>query len=148
MQWDGNLVLYRNTSGGRRGVCWATHTLGRGGVKLFMQYDMNLVMYGGGAQVIWASNSNVRGSWNQGRLQVQDDGNAVIYLPLPNPWEGGIMQVPFWATNTDCAAEPPAAFDDERLRVRWRARIVRACPYSRPLLGKCVGLTQRLPLAA
>lgn len=91
MQTDGNLVLYQ--SGG--GALWATWTTGYTGRNLsaFMQTDGNLVVY---ADPFW----NWIPLWNSGtpgypnsRLQLQNDGNLVIYNAYNNYT---------WASNTCC----------------------------------------------
>ncbi|HET8658234.1 MAG TPA: hypothetical protein VFM55_04450 [Micromonosporaceae bacterium] len=52
MQGDGNFVAY-NSSGG---ATWATNTVGRGGVRILVQNDGNVVMYSSNAAV-WATNT-------------------------------------------------------------------------------------------
>ena len=91
MQTDGNLVLYQSGVG----ALWATGTTGYTGRNLsaFMQTDGNLVVYADP----W---SNWIPLWNSGtpgypnsRLQLQNDGNLVIYNAYNN-W--------IWASNTCC----------------------------------------------
>lgn len=78
MQADGNAVLYRE--GTPRQPLWATNT--RGGVKLAMQGDDNLVAYGPGDAPLWSSNTAHRGGTGHVWLAVQDDGNLVIYRDI------------------------------------------------------------------
>jgi hypothetical protein len=84
MQGDGNLVLYRRSTGH---ALWATGTNGKDVMRAIMQTDGNLVLYLFNGKAAWASNTN--GNPNS-YLAVQDDGNLVIYKPT----------VPIWATNT------------------------------------------------
>ena len=89
MQGDGNLVLYRNSDGA---ALWASNTNGKGGSRVIMQEDGNLVIYKSTGESVWASNTN--GSSNYyASLAVQTDGNVVIYRS-----GGGVA----WATNTCC----------------------------------------------
>lgn len=83
LQFDGNLVLYDNST---RSALWASWTNGRAVNKCVMQSDGNFVIYGYPA-AIWASNTG----GNPGAyLIVQNDGNVVIYR----------NGRPIWATNT------------------------------------------------
>ncbi len=75
LQNDGNLVLYRNASTGRRAI-WASDTRGFNAVRLVMQRDGNLVMLKG-TKPIWATNS--AGAGQSAYLAVQNDGNLVVY---------------------------------------------------------------------
>lgn len=88
-QTDGNLVLYRNYSDGRRWAPWASGTSGIASKVCIMQSDGNLVIYNTNYNPIWASGSyGHQGS----RLLVQDDGNVVIYNTNGQA---------IWATNTE-----------------------------------------------
>ncbi|MBR8836070.1 MAG: hypothetical protein DSM106950_19105 [Stigonema ocellatum SAG 48.90 = DSM 106950] len=79
MQGDGNLVLIKSNGT----PIWAPGTNPNGSYAI-MQGDGNLVVYNSNNSPLWASNT-VGNSGAQ--LTVQNDGNAVIYLPV-------------WATNT------------------------------------------------
>jgi hypothetical protein len=85
MQGDGNLVLYRNSDGK---PLWATGTTG--GSRAIMQGDGNLVVYTSSGVPVWASNT----VGNDGAIvQLQNDGNLVIYKG-PNPiWASGTVQI-------------------------------------------------------
>lgn len=84
-QTDGNLVLYRNSD---REARWSSETNGNPAGCVTMQTDGDLVVYDTVLNPLWLS-----GTWSAGsRLQVQDDGNVVIYGP-----DGA----PRWATDTD-----------------------------------------------
>lgn len=95
-QTDGNLVLYKNTSPSSRTALWAAGTTGaqHGAMSIF-QGDGNLVVYDSSVfksqsklHAVWASNTD----GNPGsHLDVQNDGNVVIYAP-----DGRVV----WATNT------------------------------------------------
>ena len=83
-QYDGNLVLYRNSDGH---PLWASNTHGQTTRVAIMQTDGNLVVYNPDRH-LW--NSVTWG--NPGScLKVQDDGNVVIYAPDARA---------LWATNT------------------------------------------------
>ena len=85
MQADGNLVLYRRSD---MRVLWNSETQGRGGDRVVMQGDGNLVIYDGGT-ARWNSHTNGHpGS----ALALQADGNMVVYAPGAR-W--------IWQTNTD-----------------------------------------------
>jgi hypothetical protein len=71
MQQDGNVVLYNSN----HAAIWATNTARKGGERLVMQNDGNLVLYSNSGP-IWSSKT----IGNTGAfLNVQDDGNLVIY---------------------------------------------------------------------
>ncbi|GAA1233512.1 hypothetical protein GCM10009665_24740 [Kitasatospora nipponensis] len=73
MQADGNLVLYR-TSTGR--ALWSSSTWGHPGASAVLQADGNLVVYDTDHNALWDSRTwTTRGA----ELVVQDDANAVIY---------------------------------------------------------------------
>jgi pimeloyl-ACP methyl ester carboxylesterase len=71
-QGDGNLVLYRNSTGQ---PLWWTGTSGPAG-ETAMQGDGNLVVYNAAGQAQWWSGTVGYGG---ARLAVQSDGNLVIY---------------------------------------------------------------------
>ena len=77
VQSDGNLVEYAASAGGPRAI-WNSRTAGRGAVRLAAQSDGNLVLYSRttGAAV-WASRTRGPAAYHQ--LDVQDDGNVVLY---------------------------------------------------------------------
>ncbi len=79
MQNDGNLCLYPSKA--RTGCMWASDTneSGRGPHHLAMQGDGNLVIYDADNKPVWATNTNGRGP--NCYLDVQDDGNVVLYTP-------------------------------------------------------------------
>lgn len=54
-QADGNLVLYKywNNVGGRQRVCWATGTDGKGGTRLTMHTNGNLIMRRADGSIVW-----------------------------------------------------------------------------------------------
>jgi len=88
MQSDGNLVVYDENLHAR----WASNTVGAGARTAF-QTDANLVVYNASNQPIRnsrvPSNTCCHTGWT---LNVQSDGNVVIYAPN---W------VPEWATHTN-----------------------------------------------
>lgn len=75
MQGDGNLVL--TSSGGY--VQWASFTYGAGNYAV-MQGDGNFVVYSASNQPLWSSNTARHPS---SILTLQDDGNLVLYTPVP-----------------------------------------------------------------
>lgn len=84
MQSDGNLVLYKKSTGQ---TLWDSATLGNDGAYATFQTDGNLVVYSASGYPLWAS-----GTYNQGAtLNLQSDLNLVIY--------NGIGQAA-WATDT------------------------------------------------
>ena len=90
MQQDGNFVLYKKGTA----VLWASHTHGKGTgpYELRMQNDNNLVIYDHHGKVIWSPNTHNSVYQKTGYLNMQDDGNLVLYL--------GGNGTPLWATNT------------------------------------------------
>lgn len=70
---------------------WASGTYGRGGVKLLMQSDGNLVLYALQDRPVWDSNTVGRGIPPY-RLIMQSDRNLVIYYGRNQP---------IWATGTN-----------------------------------------------
>lgn len=83
LQSDGNIVLY-----GASRALWASNTVGKGGVNLYMQGDGNLVLRNSGGTAVWSSQSNGKGA---NRAVMQDNGNFVL-LTSSNAF--------VWATNT------------------------------------------------
>jgi hypothetical protein len=72
-QTDGNLVLYKTTSGTPKSV-WATGTNGKGATSVCLQADGNLVVKGGG-RALWTSNTGGSGSTTLG---LQTDCDLVL----------------------------------------------------------------------
>ena len=90
LQNDGNVVTYR----GERPLFF---TGSYGATRLSLQADGNLVAYAG-TRALWHA-----GTWREGRarLDVQDDGNAVLYRPNGSPaW--------YSAYDTGAAATSPS----------------------------------------
>jgi hypothetical protein len=107
MQTDGNLVLYDQNGGPN----WFSGTGGHPGAKLVMQDDGNMVIYSSGNAVLWQSgtynpnwNTHVNNTLYGGALQpfqglksannnyhldVQKDGNVVLYGPVHALWQSG-----------------------------------------------------------
>ena len=73
LQGDGNLVLSRQPGGS---VLWASATNGKGGDRLILQNDGNLVLRTAAGTAVWASGTAGK---NATRLVMQDDGNLVLY---------------------------------------------------------------------
>ncbi len=73
MQGDGNLVLYKQSSGK---PTWATYTQNTAGAFAAMQPDGNFVVYSPNNDPMWNSKT---GRTNGKILILQDDGNLVIY---------------------------------------------------------------------
>ena len=86
MQGDGNLVLYKMSTG--RAI-WESNTPNQGGVKAVMQYDGNFVVYSVNNNPRWSSGT---GGKPTNFLQLQDDGNLVLY--------GRFNRVHQWSTGT------------------------------------------------
>ncbi|MEH2420181.1 MAG: hypothetical protein V7K48_04335 [Nostoc sp.] len=84
-QSDGKFVLYDN-----RTPLWTSNTFNKKVSYTYMQSDCNLVNYTYNGTALWASSTNGKG-YNNCRLQVQDDGNLVIYTGY---------NVPVWQTGT------------------------------------------------
>lgn len=87
LQGDGNLVLSRNGS-----PLWGSQTNGQGGVLLSMGPDGILRLNAANGQVVWQTRS--AGSPGNYFFEMQDDGNAVIYLQEPG------RTVFVWSTET------------------------------------------------
>lgn len=73
LQSDGNLVL---RDWGTRAALWASGTQGKGGTRLTVQSDGNIVLYTSSNKAVWASNTQGTGA---NRLVLQDDANLVLY---------------------------------------------------------------------
>ncbi|MDX1417414.1 MAG: hypothetical protein R3293_24635 [Candidatus Promineifilaceae bacterium] len=76
LQKDGNLVL-RWTADGR--ALWSTHTEGKGGVRLSMQKDSNLVLYTAGGKPVWRTGTQGKSQMKDVLAILQNDGNFVVY---------------------------------------------------------------------
>jgi hypothetical protein len=85
MQADCNLVLYDKW--GR--PLWATNTNGRGSAcAAVMQGDANFVVYRSGGVPVWASRTNGAPAG----IELQDDGNLVIYRSGQPVWASNTME--------------------------------------------------------
>lgn len=87
LQGDGNLVLSRYGT-----PLWGSQTNGQGGVLLSMGPDGILRLNAPNGQVVWQTRSS--GSPGNYFFEMQDDGNAVIYLQEPG------RTVFIWSTET------------------------------------------------
>ena len=87
LQVDGNIVLARNGN-----PLWASQTNGQGGHVLMLGTDGILRLNAPNGQVVWQTRSS--GSPGNYFLEMQDDGNAVIYLQEPG------RTVFIWSTET------------------------------------------------
>ena len=86
MQADGNFVLYAAVNEVQVPV-WATNTNGRGGTRLVMQNDRNIVIYNNANQAVWASNTGVPSLpkfQDRGR-EVDYPGNDLANYPTSDP---------------------------------------------------------------
>ncbi|MGX4733670.1 hypothetical protein [Kitasatospora griseola] len=90
MQYDGNLVLHRNSD---NVAIWASGTDGNSGATLKVQDDGNVVVYRTDGSAAWASNTNGN---SYAYLKLQDDGNLVVYKADGGEGVGGAL----WASNT------------------------------------------------
>ena len=85
MQYDGNLVLYTNHKTTHNQALWASESSGKGSLPytLFMQPDMNLVVYDISNTAIWSTDVYIGKGvhvWTTGgHAKLQDDGNFVVY---------------------------------------------------------------------
>jgi len=86
LQGDGNLVVYRI---GNSHALWASNTVNKGGIKLIMQEDGNLVLYTANGQAVWASNTAGTGD---SFARMQNDGNFVVYTQGKPTWATGTNQ--------------------------------------------------------
>jgi hypothetical protein len=91
MQADGNLVLYSEGN-----AIWSTDTSKLGGDVAIMQPDGNFVLYDLHSHPLFSSRTN---GHNGSRLEIQSDGNVVVY--------GGTSAL--WATNTGGEPAAPSA---------------------------------------
>lgn len=78
LQTDGNLVIYSPTR-----AVWASHTEGRGGIRLAMQSDGNLVIYNNNWVPVWNTKTDGKGVSS---LFMQPDGNLVMYNSKTYTW--------------------------------------------------------------
>ncbi|MEH2249217.1 hypothetical protein [Nostoc sp.] len=88
-QSDGKFVLYDLSTPSKTRL-WSSNTFNKPISYTVIQSDCNLVNYTYNGTALWASSSNGKG-YNNCRLQVQDDGNLVIYRG---------NNVPVWQTGT------------------------------------------------
>jgi hypothetical protein len=97
MQADGNLVLYRMSDSK---PIWRTGTQGKGAERLVMQGDGNLVLYTGSGKPVWASGTVGKAGSLGSFVQLQNDGNLVIYAidVIPNGYNHKEVWTPVWAT--------------------------------------------------
>ena len=75
-QHDGNLVVYSLSTGTLRPI-WNSQTSGMGAVSMRLATDGVLRMRGPGGQILWEAGSP--SFFSHCFLQMQDDGNLVIY---------------------------------------------------------------------
>ena len=87
LQSDGNLVLSRHGT-----PLWGSQTNGQGGVLLTMGPDGILRLTAPNGQLVWQTRSS--GSPGNYFFEMQDDGNAVVYLQEPG------RTVFIWSTET------------------------------------------------
>lgn len=78
-QADSNFVVYEIASGK---PIWASNTDGKGGSKLIMQADGNLVMYNRSSVALWATATN-EGNPEKNFLKLEDSGELVVYRGTP-----------------------------------------------------------------
>jgi len=90
-QGDGNLVLYRVDRVPRL-VTWSSRTERKDGQTLLLGGDGVLRLFDSRDELIWKSSNE--GLYARYYLQMQDDGNAVIYR------QEGRRTTPVWATKT------------------------------------------------
>ena len=90
MQQNGNFAVYKNEK-----ALWASKTndVGTGPYVLRMKSDNNLVIYDDYGKTIWTSNTQNSGYFKTGYLNMQDDGNLVLY--------SGGDGTPLWDTKTN-----------------------------------------------
>lgn len=86
VQTDGNCVLYR-VEGGNLSPLWGTETKG-GGVRLNLDNRGRMRVLSAQGQAIWSSPEHRAGEY---QLQIQDDGNLVIYR------REGTNGIPVWS---------------------------------------------------
>lgn len=82
-QEDGNLVIYRRQAPG--GAAWSTRTNSRGSWVRY-QTDGNFAVYQQNVGAIWSSGTCCVG-WSRQGLNVQADGNVVIYRDGRAIWQ-------------------------------------------------------------
>ncbi|PZE29905.1 hypothetical protein [Curtobacterium sp. MCBD17_028] len=83
LQTDGNVVVYKDGK-----AVWSTRTSGRGGAKLTLQSDGNLVLYTKAAKALWSSKTSRFGGSGM-KLTQQSDGNLVLYKNGKAVWATG-----------------------------------------------------------
>jgi hypothetical protein len=76
-QSDGNFVVYDDESKER--ALWSTKSVNKGGTRITMQNDGNLLMYRADNSAVWTSNID---GYAGSIVLMQDDGNLVIYGPI------------------------------------------------------------------
>jgi predicted phosphodiesterase len=94
-QTDGNLVVRRRSDSV---ALWASGTNGRGGTRLTMQSDGNLVLYTSANVAVWATNTVGSGG---NRAVMEDSGNFAIF---------NASNARVWSTNTGTEVGTKIAF--------------------------------------
>lgn len=89
-QTDGNLVVRRVSDSA---ALWASNTNGKGGTRLTMQSDGNLVLYTSANAAVWSSQSAGSGGT---RATIENSGNFAVFNA-----SGGRV----WSTNTGSGTE-------------------------------------------
>jgi hypothetical protein len=77
---DGNFSVIKG-KGYSAAVIWSTKaaTDGKGGARLTLQGDRNLVLYNASGAPVWATSTNGKGAGGEAKLVMQNDGNLVLY---------------------------------------------------------------------
>jgi hypothetical protein len=78
-QQDSNFVVYENAT---QRPHWASNTAGKGGSKLIMQDDGNLVLYTKSNAPLWATGTN-EGNPEKNFLKLEDTGELAVYRGTP-----------------------------------------------------------------
>src|SRR5262245_50611831 len=90
MQGDANLVVYKGP--GSANPTWATHTTKQFiGAYAVLQRDGNFVLYNKWSAAIWATHTNYL---DNARVQMQNDGNLVLYQGSKAYWASHTVEAP------------------------------------------------------
>jgi hypothetical protein len=112
-QPNGNLSLIQNFR-----TIWTSNTSGRGGTRVVMQTDGNLVMYDQQNIAVW--HTRTPGNTNNPRLILQTDGNLVLYSGTSALWHTNSVHRPDLLGFVNIGARQAVIYPGQRLETANR----------------------------